>query len=394
MKNIVLAPGVEFLPQVDYARPLFDALIPLPEGTSYNAYLVRGAAKTALLDTAEPAFADALLERLADVPRLDYVIAHHAEPDHAGALPAVLARFPEAVVCCTEKARTMLTDRLPLDPARLRAVADGETLDLGGGRALRFIALPWVHWPETMGTWLEDVRILFSCDFFGAHLATTATFARDDARWEDAARLYYAQIMMPYAHMARKNLARVQALRPAFIAPSHGPVHDAPERALALHEDWLNGPARNRVALAHVSMHGGTERMARRLADALTGRGVAVTMHDLTRGRLDRLASSLLDAATFVLGAPAVWNGRHPLAVLAAALFNGLKPKTRWATAIGCYGWSDKALAEPAAAAPDFKGEWLPPVFARGRPTPETDAALDTLAQQIADRHRDAKCER
>jgi flavorubredoxin len=144
-----IKPGVWWVGALDWHRQHFDELVPLPYGTSYNAYLVEGNDKTVLLDTVDPAMTPVLFERLAGVKRLDYLVAHHAEQDHSGAIPAVLARFPEAKVLASPKGVTMLQDHLALPADKLAAVADGETLDLGG-RALRFMHMPWVHWPETM----------------------------------------------------------------------------------------------------------------------------------------------------------------------------------------------------------------------------------------------------
>jgi len=187
---------VSLMGAVDWDRKLFDALIPLPEGTTYNAYLVRGSEKTALVDGADPVKLDVLMAQLDAVDHLDYLVAQHAEQDHSGSIPAVLARYPEAVVVTNAKAKELLQELLGIPADRFRIVADGETLSLGG-KTLRFIYLPWVHWPETMGTYLEEEHILFSCDFFGSHRAQSGIFAEKDLVMLGAKR-YYAEIMMPF----------------------------------------------------------------------------------------------------------------------------------------------------------------------------------------------------
>lgn len=389
MNTRSLGNGITWVGASDPDRRLFDALIPLPHGTSYNAYVVQGTEKTVLFDAVDPTFRDAFLANFAVFPRIDYVVAHHAEPDHSGCLPDVMARHPEAKLLCSPKARGMLLDLLPLPADRIQTVEDGATLDLGG-RTLRFVQIPWVHWPETMATLLEPDRVLFSCDFFGAHLATDRIWADEDSRTLEAAKLYYAQIMMPYATVARKDLEKVRALDPAVIAPSHGPAHRAPSAILAAYDEWLNAPPRNRVALARVSMHGSTAAMADRLASALEQRGVAVDSFDLTSLPLDRYAAALVDAGTLVFAAPAVWNAPHPTAVMAAYVAAGLKPKARWAVMIGSYGWGGKALEGLAELLPGLKVEILSAVTARGRPTPANLAALDALADTIAAKHREA----
>ena len=169
--------GVDWVGAVDWDRRLFDSLIPLPDGTSYNAYLVRGSEKTALLDAGEPSKIAELASHLADVPRIDYVVAHHAEQDHSGLLPFVLGRYPEAKLFCTPLAKGMLIDHLAVPADRIITLGDGEKLALGG-KTLRAIHAPWVHWPETMSTYLEEDRILFSCDWFGSHLAAIQPLRR------------------------------------------------------------------------------------------------------------------------------------------------------------------------------------------------------------------------
>jgi len=201
--------GVYQLGAIDWDRRLFDSLIPLPDGTSYNAYLIEGSEKTALLDTVDPAMADVLFSQLEGVPSIDYIVAHHAEQDHAGAIPDVLVKYPNAMVVTTPKGKGILMSLLLMSllhvaEGRFITVDDGETLPLGG-KTLEFIHAPWVHWPETMLTYLREDKILFTCDFFGSHLATTDLYATDEARVYEAAKRYYAEIMMPFRQMIAKK---------------------------------------------------------------------------------------------------------------------------------------------------------------------------------------------
>lgn len=387
MQARTLADGILWLGAVDWDRRLFDAVIPTPEGTSYNAYLVRGAEKVALLDSADPAFRAQFLRQLEGVPRVDYVIAHHAEQDHSGCLPDVLARYPQAELLCTTKARQMLCDLLPDLPAeRIRTVEDGERLELGG-RTLRFLYLPWVHWPETMASYLEEDKILFSCDFFGSHLATSSLWASGDDRTLAAAKLYYAQIMMPYAPVVRKDLEKVKALDLKWIAPSHGPVYDKPEMIIQAHDQWLNALPRNKVVIAHVSTHGSTAESVDKLSELLVAQGIEIEPFELTRLQLDRLAASLVDAGTVVFAAPAIWNAPHPLAVMAMYVTAGLKPKAGYVGTMGSFGWSQKAIENVSAFLPGWKAEVLKPVNWRGAPRKEAFAEIEVLAKTIAEKH-------
>ena len=216
------------LPATDWNRRLFDALIPLPDGTSYNAYLVRGSEKTALIDTADPTKTPSCWRRWPRCRRIDYVVSHHAEQDHSGSLPAVLASYPEATVVATPKAKPMLIDLLHVPAERILTVEDGETLSLGDN-TLEFIHLPWVHWPETMGTYLP--RGAASCSRATSSARTSRRselFVEDEGQVYEAAKRYYAEIMMPFARLIRKNLERLEAYDIQMIAPSHGPAYKRP----------------------------------------------------------------------------------------------------------------------------------------------------------------------
>src|SRR5450759_340411 len=168
-----IKPGVYSVGAIDWDRRLFDSLIPLPLGTSYNAYLVQGETKTALIDTVEPALAKALFANLDElgIKHLDYVVCHHAEQDHSGSIPAVLERYPGCKVVTNQKCMDLLASHLRVSKDACEIITDGAVLDLGG-RGLRFMFAPWVHWPETMLSFLAEDKILFTCDFFGSHFAT------------------------------------------------------------------------------------------------------------------------------------------------------------------------------------------------------------------------------
>jgi flavorubredoxin len=387
MKKRKIVDGVYRMGAQDWNRRVFDALIPLPDGTSYNSYLVVGSEKTALIDTVDPAKSDTLLKQLSDVERIDYVVANHAEQDHSGTIPKVLQRYSEAQVMTSLKGKGMLLDLLDLPEERVHAVEDGQALSLGN-KTLEFISTPWVHWPETMSTLLREDQVLFSCDFFGAHLATTDLYARDRAAVQEAAKRYYAEIMMPFRAAIRKNLEKVKQRGIRFIAPSHGPVYDEPDWIVAAYQDWVSEVVKNEVVLPYVSMHGSTEKMAEHLVAALADRGVKVHLFDLANTDLGKLAISLVDAATIVLGTPTVHIGPHPAVFYAAHLANALRPKLRYASVIGSYGWSSQAAEQIAGLIPNLKVEVLSPVLCRGCPRDKDYAALDVLANAILERHR------
>jgi len=374
---------------VDWERRLFDSLIPLPDGTSYNAYLIEGSEKTALLDTADPSKLGELMAQLDGVPAIDYLISHHAEQDHSGSIPHVLERYPDAKLVVSGKAKPMLIDLLKIPEETFITVEDGETLSLGD-KNLKFIYTPWVHWPETMVTYLEEDRILFSCDFFGSHIATSELFVVDEGRVYEAAKRYFAEIMMPFRGVIEKNLAKLKDYDIEIIAPSHGQVYDRPQFILDAYREWVTGEPRNLVVLPFVSMHGSTREMVDYLVSALVDRGVSVELFDLPATDIGKLAMALVDAATVIIGAPTVLAGPHPMAAYAAFLANALRPRVKYVSIIGSYGWGGKTVETLAGMIPNLKAEVLDPVLCKGLPLQADLEALDRLADTVARKHRES----
>ena len=385
----ILKPDIFSVGARDWDRRLFDELIPLPDGTTYNAYLIKGSQKTALLDTVDPPKKHELLENLQEIgiERIDYLISHHAEQDHSGTIPAVLEQFPMAQVVTNQKCRALLQEHLLIPDEKFKIINDGEELSLGN-KTLRFIFTPWVHWPETISTYLEEDKILFSCDFFGSHLATSNLFVDDESRVYRSAKRYYAEIMMPFRSNVRQNLEKVKNLAIEMIAPSHGPIYPNPEFIMEAYADWTSDSVKNIVLIPYVSMHGSTEAMVQYLTKALIEREITVQPFNLSRTDIGELAMAVVDAATVIIGSPTVILGPHPAAVSAAYLVNLLRPKTRYLTIIGSFGWGGKMPEQIKTLLSGMKAEFLSPVISKGYPKLEDFSALDRLADDIAARHR------
>ncbi len=384
-----MKPGIYSVGAIDWDRTLFDALIPLPQGTSYNAYIVKGSEKVALIDTVDPSKEEELIHNLRSLglERIDFVVANHAEQDHSGAIPAVLKGYPEAKVVCTPKCKEILIDLMPsLKEENFLTVGDNQTLSLGQ-RTLRFLHMPWVHWPETMVTYLEEDRLLFPCDLFGSHLATSDLYAADEVAVYSAAKRYYAEIMMPFRRLIKNYIPKVRELGVEMIAPSHGPIYDKPEFILSAYEDWTSDVPKKEVLLLHVSMHGSTKKMVEHLIDALIQRGVAVKVFDLTREDLGELAMSLVDPATLILASPTVLTTPHPAMLYAVHLSSALRPKVRFAGVIGSYSWGGRMVEIIKEILAPLKVEFLEPVLAKGYPKKEDLRALEELAEKILQRH-------
>lgn len=391
MKAREFAPGIFSVGAVDWDRRLFDSLIPLPDGTSYNSYLIKGSEKIALIDTVDRKMPEILLDNLdlLDIKRLDFIVSNHSEPDHSGAIPNVLAKYPEAQVICTPKAKDLLIDLFHLAPEKFKTVNDLETLSLGD-RTLEFIYAPWVHWPETMLTYLREDKILFPCDFFGSHIATTDLYVTDEGRVYEAAKRYYAEIMMPFRTQIRNNLEKIKGYEFELIAPSHGPMYGEPDFIINAYHEWVYDEPKNIVVLPYISMHGSTKKMVDYLVSSLAGKGVTVEQFDMSVADTGKLAMALVDAGTIVIGTPTVMIGPHPLIAYAAVLANALKPKAKFASIIGSYGWGTKAVDTIVSLVPNLKVEIIPPVICKGQPRDVDYQALEKLAETIAQKHKDA----
>lgn len=386
-----LKPNVYFTGAIDWDRRLFDELIPLPDGTSYNAYLIKGSEKTVLLDTVDPTKTKVLIDHLVrlGVDKLDYIVSHHAEQDHSGSIPDVLLLYPDAKVVTNPKCKGMLVDHLQIEEDRFITVEDREKLSLGD-KTLQFIYTPWVHWPETMSTYLVEDKILFSCDFFGSHLASNSLFVTDEGQAYEAAKRYYAEIMMPFRKPIVNNLAKIADLEIDIIATSHGPIYDKPEFIIDAYKDWAGDKVKNEVVVAYVSMHGSTRRMVEHFVEALSERNIVVRQFDLVNVDIGKLAIALVDAATVVIGSPTVLAGAHPAAAYAAILTNALRPKVRFASIIGSYGWGGKMPEQLKGMLSNLKVELLDPVVVKGLPKDEDYIALEDLADKILAKHKEA----
>ena len=373
---------------IDWDRPMFDELVPLPDGTTYNSYLVKGAAKTALIDTVHPDKTGDLLDSLrrAGVRSLDYVVSNHAEQDHSGSIPAVLDLFPDAQVVTNSRCKGLLGDALGLPSEKILEVGDGDTLPLGG-KTLRFLLMPWVHWPDTMVTYLEEDRILFSCDFMGSHLATSELFVTDEAKVREAAKRYYAEIMMPFRGMVQKHLERLRGLDIGIIAPSHGPIYPRPGFILDAYAEWVSDQVKPEVVIPYVSMYESTARMVTYLAAQLVEHGFGVRTFNLIRADLGEVAAALVDASTIVLASPTVLGGPHPGIVGGTFLINALKPKAKFVSFVGSYGWGGTAVEQLKKMLAGLKAEFLPPVLVKGAPKENDYKLLDSLVAALCLRH-------
>ncbi|MEM3545579.1 MAG: FprA family A-type flavoprotein [Candidatus Bathyarchaeia archaeon] len=371
----------------DWNRRLFDALIPLPRGTSYNAYLVLGEEKNALIDTVNPGFERELerkIRSLVDPGEIEYIVMNHAEPDHAGAIPYLMKVATKAKLVATSRGVKMARIFYNVSEERMKMVADQERLSLGG-KTLRFIEAPMLHWPETMFTYVEEDGILFSCDFFGSHLAE-GIYGDDVEDLLIHAQKYWGEIMMPFRAMAQRGLEKLKDLDVKVIAPSHGPIHRKPEVILDAYRKWVNGETKRKVSIIYVSMWDSTKHMAEQMAEVLAGEGIEVVLHNLTVTDVGDLIKDLVDSRAVVLGGSTVLGGAHPLAVYVAYLMRVLRPPTKYAVFLSSYGWGGSAVKHMQELLGQFKVEVVDVLEVNGPPTEEILKRVVEIGRLLADK--------
>lgn len=386
--RVRISDRVDYVGSQDWDREIFDSLIPLPDGTSYNSYVVKGSEKVALIDTVDPKFGRELEGKLKGIEKVDYVVINHVEQDHSGCLNMVLERYPEAKALCSEKAKDLIITHLHTDPERIVTVKDAEEISLGD-RTLRFVYAPFVHWPETMLTYLVEERMLFTCDMFGSHLASSEVFAVKPLHdYVESCKRYYAEIMMPFAMPIKKNLEKVESLSPSTVCPSHGPCWTEPGFVINLYRRWSQGEPENKALLLYISMHGSVSAMVERMTDRISGGGISVARVDLTDPDLGKIAINLVDAHTVIIGTPTVLGGPHPKVASAVVLANALRPRTKLIGIIGSFGWAGKAPEALASLVPNLSGaELLPPLMLKGLPDEDGMQKVDEFADMIIERH-------
>ncbi len=370
---------------VDWDRRIFDELIQIPNGTSYNSYLIKGNDKTVLIDTVDPSKSHELLENLEKLNvDIDYLIVNHAEQDHSGSIPNILEKYENAVVITNSKCKGLLMEFLPIAEEKFMVINDGDTLELGN-KNLKFFITPWVHWPDTMVTYLEEDKILFSCDFFGSHRATTQLFADEDIY--TSAKKYYAEIMMPFRAIIRKNIEKLEKIEIEIIAPSHGPIYNDPQFIMDAYRDWVSDNTKNEVIIPFISMHGSTQCMVDYLVNALVERKVEAKPLNLTYTDMGEVALELVDATTMVIASPTVLTGPHPSVIYATYLANALRPKLKFVSVMGSYGWGGRMLDQIKGMIGTLKVDMISPLIIKGFPTKEDYDKIEEMADEIASQH-------
>ena len=352
---IEIAPGTHWIGALDPCLREFDIILKTANGTTYNAYSVRGSEGVAVIDTVKASHADEFFRRLEQVARYDeitIIVLNHLEPDHTGALPELMRRAPGARLYISGKAQLMLKALVKHDDLAYTIVNTGDFVELGD-RTLHFLNTPFLHWPDTQCTWLEQQGILFSGDVFGCHFCDSRLFNGQVGDFRFSFEYYYAHIMRPFREHVLDALALIEPLPLKLIAPAHGPVlRDAPrsyvQRYRQLAEPLLHneiGVNTKSLLVFYISSYGNTQRMAEAVREGAEQiEGVRVSLYDLQSGGDLPFVDLIEEADGLALGSPTingdavkpVWDLLSSLAVI--------KVRDKLGAAFGSYGWSGEAV--------------------------------------------------
>ncbi len=292
MKPRMIVDNVYWVGVNDYLKDLFEGLWPLPYGVSYNSYVVIGSNAIALIDAVDERYTYEYIGRVqevvGDISRINYIVVNHLEPDHHGATEELIRLLPNTKLVMSPIAMNIITSLYKIPKERILMVKDGDVIDLGGKR-LRFIYTPWLHWPETMMTYLEEDGILFSCDAFGSYGVLDKGIFDDEVDLEfylDEAKRYFSNIVIKYSRNVIDAIEKLKKLgiEIKIIAPSHGPIYRAnPKRIIELYHSWSNPSEHKDVLLIYGTMYGRTKSIVDIIENSLRERGINVVSLDASR---------------------------------------------------------------------------------------------------------------
>lgn len=353
MQSIRLKEDFYWTGIIDQGLRVFDIIMYTEFGTTYNSYVLKTGDKTVLFETAKAKFFDEYLtelKKITDIDKIDYLVVDHTEPDHAGSVELLLDINPNLKVIATSCALNFLKNIVNRDFYSIQ-VKDNETMKIGD-KTLRFMTVPNLHWPDTMYTWIEEDKILVTCDSFGAHYGVEGVLrseVKDEENYKKAARYYFDCIIGPFKGFMMKALQRVKELDPVMICTGHGPVLDTKiEEVFEMYEDWCtvtNPNSRKTVIIPYVSAYGYTEELAGKIADGIRGSGpVEVRTYDMVTADTAKVVGELEFADGILFGTPTiVGEALKPIWDLTTSIF----PAThggKYASAFGSYGWSGEGV--------------------------------------------------
>ena len=381
---------------------IFDIVMVTEYGTSYNAYLVKGSDKTVLIETVKEKFFDEYIKKIQEVVNLseiDYLIMNHTEPDHAGSVELLLAKVPGLTVLASSTAIDFLKE-IANRNFKSRAVEHGEELDLGG-KTLRFISAPFLHWPDSMYTYAVEDRVLFTCDSFGSHYADERVF--NDligGDFYDAYKYYFDGIMGPFKPYVLEALDKIKDLSIDIICPGHGPVlRENLEYYMNLYQEWAAPPAsagdKPLIVLAYVSAYGYTAQLAESIAEGINSMGdFEVKRYDMVYTPVEEVINEVLYADGLLVGSPTLNGDALPQVWQLITSLSPIIHAGKVAAAFGAYGWSGEAVPAIENRLQALRMKVLPGLRVRFKPSQKSLDEAFTLGNDFARAVLDKKLDR
>lgn len=374
----------------DRRKNLFENMWPLPNGVSYNSYLIKDE-KTALIDTVEMGTDAGYLswvENLLDGRELDYLVINHMEPDHSGEIGAIVRRYPNVEIVGNQKTFKILEAYYGIN-SNLLDVCDGAELDLGYHK-LKFVFTPWVHWPETMMTYDMTDGVLFSADAFGTFGTLDGGIFDDQIDFEiyrEEMRRYYSNIVGKYSNMVQKALAKLEGVPVNFLCPLHGPIwRENPSKVIELYDRWSRYQAREGVVVIYASMYGNTAQTADYIARRLSQEGVTqIKVHDVSKSHLSYLISDIWKYKGVILGSCAYNTNMFPMMENLTRELEHMGVKNKYLGLFGSYSWNGGGVRNLSTFAQNIGWEQVASaadIF--GAPTAEKLKACDEIAAAMA----------
>lgn len=366
MAVVQIKDGIHWVGAVDWNSRYFHGVTySTHRGTTYNAYLVVGEKHKALVDTVYTPFSEVLvshLKELVDLKDIDYVVVNHVEIDHSGALPQIMELCPQAKIYCSQRALEPIRKHFGDQGWEMNPVKTGDTLDLGG-KTIRFIEAPMLHWPDSMFSYIPEDKLLLPNDAFGQHLASSHRFDDevDNAILMDEAAKYYANILLPFSSLVERKLKEIGELGIEIdtIAPSHGVIwRRDPGQIITAYQRWATGletPDRvsPEIVVVFDTMWGSTEKMAEAIVEQLSRQGFRVNLYNIGKSDYSDIVREILEAKAVIIGSSTINNGILPsLSPLMEELV-GLKPKGKIGAAFGSHGWRGGAVKQIATMLTD-----------------------------------------
>ncbi len=381
--------GVYSIGVKDPKLRIFDVIMKTPRGTSYNSYLIMGSEKIAVIDTVKKGFEQEFIsniKEIVDPGKIDYVIVNHTESDHSGALSKLLELAPNAKVYASKNAKPFLPEILHKDVNPV-LVGDGDKLSLGD-KTLEFISTPFLHWPDTMTTYLRESKILFPCDYLSCHYSDDTMFDDEALDFSYAYKYYFDSIMRPFKQYSINALNKIEKLDIDIIAPSHGLIlRSDPKKYLDLYRKWSTVPKKDykSALVVYASSYGGTEKMAETIAHTLHKSNIHTTLMDFTGVDISALVDMIENTDALIVGSATIQADALKFVWDLLASLTTIDVRGKIGAAFGTYAWSGEAakMIEDRLRALKFN---VPEPFVRAKmiPTDEEQKSVKEFAERLA----------